>query len=155
MKDSMNLAEEFHALNENRKRFVHLRLCRTALCRLNDYFAEAGPIYYVESVVGTRQTVDADLPADAYQCAAAGKDLCNAEYRYREPITALQDDDLEFPPRVEYAYYAVYNLFCKYVSRRDLDDWLIVNQALAAEEDETKWKILLEEAIEKAHEQSD
>ena len=151
----MNPAEEFHALNEKQKRFVHLRLCRAALCRLNDYFAETGPIFYVESVVGTRQSVAPKLPAEAYRAADEGQDLFEAAARFREPLTALQYEDVEFPPNVEYAFYAVYNLFCKYALRKNVDDWLIVNQALAAEEDEAKWKILLEEAIEKAHEQSD
>jgi hypothetical protein len=47
------------------------------------------------------------------------------------------------------AYYANYNTFNKYIRNEDVDDWLIVNQALSAEPDESRWQLLLEAASER------
>jgi hypothetical protein len=105
---------------------------------------------YVESVVGTQQEVDRQLPADAYEAATQGVDWQNIRRRYLEPISALQDDDLKFPEHVELAYYAIYNLFRKYALREDCDDWLIVSQALSSEEDSQQWKVLLADALQQS-----
>ena len=59
-------------------------------------------------------------------------------------------NDLEFPDPVEYAYYAIYNLFRKYVQGRELDDWLIVNQALSSSDRPLEWEIQLGVAIRDA-----
>lgn len=55
-----------------------------------------------------------------------------------------------FPDPLEFAYYAVYNFFRKYALNEEVDDWLIVNQAVSSEEDETKWERALPRAIEEA-----
>jgi len=107
-------------------------------------------ISYLETVVGTTQKVDSDLPRDAFECAKQGRDLFNVRERYVEPIVAMQDFDLEFPDPIEFAYYAIYNLFRKYTGTEDVDDWLIVNQALASAPDETKCTALLAAAIDEA-----
>jgi len=72
--------------------------------------------------------------------------------RYREPIVALHDGDLDLPDTIEYAYYSLYNLFRKYTGIEDIDDWLIVNQAISSEADETRWAALLEAAIRQERE---
>jgi hypothetical protein len=41
----------------------------------------------------------------------AGVDRADVAQRYLEPITALQDDDLELPNHIELSYYAIYNLY--------------------------------------------
>ncbi len=63
----------------------------------------------------------------------------------------MQDDDLTFPGPVTFAYYALYNLFKKYAGHEEVDDWLIVNQALSSEPDASRWSELLESAIHKAN----
>ncbi len=145
-----NLADRFETLSAAEKRTVHLVLCRHALTRWREFCAGRPPIHYVESVVGTGQTVDPDLPADAVESARAGRDLQQVAARYREPIAAMQDDDLTFPEAITFAYYAIYNLFGKYAESRAVDDWLIVNQALAAEQEESRWRPLLAAAIAQA-----
>ena len=143
------LAEEFLSLSEAKRRFVQFELCGNALLILNEYLAETGEIRYVESIAGTLQIVDPKLPSNAFESAQKGENLFNAEYRFAEPITALHYEDLEFPSHIEFAFYSIYNLFQKYVSKRKIDDWLIVNQALSAETDREKWTELLKNAIEK------
>ena len=64
----------------------------------------------------------------------------------------MQDDDLVFPENITNAYYAVYNLFKKYGQDEDVDDWLIVDQALASEDDSEAWARLLQRAIQVAKE---
>jgi hypothetical protein len=39
---------------------------------------------------------------------------------------------------------------CSVVERAAIDDWLIVNQALSAEQDPAMWRMLLAEAIQQA-----
>ena len=144
------LAKQFHDLPVDRRRKVHLFLGEAALRKWRKYCSAHRRIGYVETVCGTRQSVDIELPADACQAAREGRDNKNVAARYQEPITAMQDDDLIFPEPVEYAYYALYNLFNKYAARESVDDWLIVNQALSSEEDESKRVGTLESAIHKA-----
>jgi hypothetical protein len=142
--------EEFLSLSPAERRAVHDLLVEDALARWKAYADGEGEIHYRESVVGTEQLVDADLPADALAAARSGQGIAAVAQRYGEPRSALQDGDLTFPEAVEFAYYAVYNFFRKYARHEDVDDWLIVNQAVSSEEDETKWKRALAGAMEKA-----
>ncbi len=144
-----SLADEFLALDSAQRRIVHFVLCEYALCKWNEYVNVQGQIRYIESVVGTGQKVDEQLPVDALESAKRGVDLANVEKRYGEPIVAMQDDDLVFPKHVEFAYYAIYNLFKKYALKKDIDDWLIVNQAISSEKDSKKWRPLLFNAIQR------
>lgn len=91
---------------------------------------------YRDSVVAMWHQVDVDLPADALPAAHAGVDLADVGSRYLEPMSALQDDDLTLPDPVEFAYFAIYNCFCKYVRDQDIPDWLIVNQALSVHDND-------------------
>ncbi|MEV0333926.1 hypothetical protein [Nocardia sp. NPDC050717] len=126
----------FFQLGADSRRLVHLALCEDALRTWNTYVQdEPAALRYRDSVVGMRHTVDIELPADALRAARAGVNLADVDRRYLEPITALQDDDLTFPDSVELGYYAIYNCFRKYVSGADIEDWLIVNQALSVHHD--------------------
>ncbi|MGY0498619.1 hypothetical protein ACWZHB_09005 [Nocardia sp. FBN12] len=126
----------FFQLGAERRRQVHLALCADAL-RAWIGFVQEEParLRYRDSVVGMWHHVDVELPAHALRAARAGVDLAEVGSRYLEPITALQDDDLAFPDPVEFAYYAIYNCFRKYVRGDDIPDWLIVNQALSVHDD--------------------
>lgn len=142
--------DAFVSLPPERMKAAHLLLCEGALRKWEAYITQAGPISYAETVCGTLQTVDAGLPGAALRCARAGADAEGVGQRYREPIVALQDCDLVLPDAVKFAYYSIYNLFCKYAAGERVDDWLIANQALAAEECESEWPGLLESATRQA-----
>jgi hypothetical protein len=94
-----------------------------------------------------RHEVDVHLPHDALRSANTGEDLADVEGRYREPIVAMQDDDLEFPDPIEFAYYAVYNCFRRHVRGEGIDPWLIVNQALSSSKDEASLSPRLAAAV--------
>ncbi len=145
-----SLTDKFFALNPNQRREVHIALSEHALGKWDEYASTQGQIWYTELVVGTQQQVDKQLPADALESASRGTDSERVEERYQEPIAAMQDDDLAFPENIEFAYYAIHNLFKKYALGRDVDDWLIVNQALSLEKDNEKWSVLLSSAIQRA-----
>ncbi len=148
----MSLGKEFLNLNSERKRVVHFELCRNSLLLLEKFFAKRGKIEYRESVCGTHQIVDKKLPSEAFQSALSSEKTEEINRKYLEPIAAMQDDDLIFPEEIEFAYYSIYNLFRKYALKVEIDDWLIVNQAISAESDEEKWEALLKNAIEKSNE---
>jgi len=143
----MSSAESFHQLTAAQQRQVHLTLCEHALTIWTAHVTAHAPIRYVDTVVGMRHEVDVALPADALQSARAGADIADVERRYQEPIAALQDDDLEFPEAIEFAYYAIYNCFCKHACGEKSDPWLIVNQALSSDADQQSWAPRLERAI--------
>ena len=109
-----------------------------------------GAIHYVEGVCGTAQTVDQDLPEDALAAVRSGQGIEAVAQRYREPIVALQDHDLDFPESVEFAYYAVYNFFRRYARQEEIDDWVLVNQSLSSTEDAKTGTVLLRKAIKSA-----
>jgi hypothetical protein len=145
-----DLLKTFLSLSNEQKRFVHLGLCRNALSVWENYVAEFEEISYVEWVCGTCQIVDKSLPKDGFEAVVRGSDERKIDSRYAEPISAMHDDYLEFPDNIEFAYYAIYNLFNKYILQQNIDDWLICNQALAAETDSDKWQYLLNDAILKS-----
>ena len=148
----MSLAEDFIALDSEKKRIVHFELCRNALEVLTKYFSKTGKIEYIEMVVGTKQSIDEKLLNDAFISAQNGKDLYKSKKRFVEPIIALHDDDISFPENIGFAYYAIYNLFKKYALNEKVDDWMIVNQAVSSEVDENKQDGLLRKVIKKANE---
>ena len=92
--------------------------------------------------------MDLALPCDAFRAAREGCDAAKVAERYLEPITAMEDEDLKFPENIAFAYYSIYNLFCKYTRHRDIDDWIIVNQALSSEPEEAKSRCLFTEAMD-------
>lgn len=145
-----NLNEIFQSLAKDQKRLVHLELCRNALRIWQEYAAQFEKIDYVENIVGTYQIVDKCLPKDAFEAVVRGHDEKKIDWRYAEPISAMQDDDLEFPDHIEFAYYSIYNLFNKYILQQNIDDWLICNQALSAETDLDSAQAILSDAILKS-----
>jgi len=148
MANNKSLADEFFALNPQQRRLVHFALCEHALEKWNLYSNAYDKIEYVEKVARTRQEVDKQLPFDSLMSAKQGLDSQNITQRYREPIVAMQDEDLTFPENITFAYYAIYNLFKKYAGNEVVDDWLIVNQALSSEDDSEARNILLTSAIQ-------
>ena len=118
------LADQFLELRPDQRRVVHFALCEYALHKWTRYASAQGRIQYIESVVGTQQEVDIQLPVDA--------------------LDAAKKEDVKF------AYYALYNLFRKYAQREVVDDWLIVNQALSSEKDSRKRQVLLASALQEA-----
>ncbi len=149
METKKSLADEFFVLSPEQRRSVHFTLCEHALGKWNLYAKAQNKIEYVETVAGTRQEVDKKLPFDSFSSTLQGIDLLNVAERYKEPIVALQDDDLTFPENITFAYYAIYNLFKKYVKIEVVDDWLIVNQALSTEDDSEAWATLFNDAIQR------
>jgi len=121
-----------------------------ALARWRAYAEREGEIRYHETVVGTQQTVDPRLPEDALTAVRSGQGIEAVAARYGEPIAALHDHDLAFPEPVTFAYFAIYNFFRRYGLEEDVDDWLLVNQALSTEEDQAKGMALLTRAIKQA-----
>ncbi len=144
------LANRFHDLSASQKRMVHQILCEHALAKWREFCESKRRIAYVETVCGTHQAIDMLLPHDALRSVKESKDDAEVDRRYGEPIAAMQDEDLSFPKPITFAYYAIYNTFNRYVLNADVDDWLIVNQALSAETDESRRQLLLEAAIERA-----
>ena len=141
------LADKFAELSPDAQRRVHFVLGRHALEKWRDYCTANPVMHYVESVCGTDQSVDVSLPDDAFACAERACDDRQVAKRYREPIAAMQDDDLEIPETMAFAFYAIYNLFNKYAKNEPVDAWLIVNQSLSSEQGEPLWRALLELAI--------
>jgi APA family basic amino acid/polyamine antiporter len=144
------LGESFRALSAPQRRAVHEELAERALQTWEAYARSRAPITYQESVVGTAQVVELDLPARALAAVRSGQDVTAIEQRYREPITALQDMDLELPDPVGFAYYAVYNLFRRYALQEPIEDGLILDQACSSLPDEQEGMALLAGAIARA-----
>lgn len=145
-----SLAETFQSLDNEQKRLVHLELCRNALEVWLKYVAQFEIIDYDEWICGTHQIVDKSLPKDAFEAVVRGRDERKIDSRYAEPLSAMHDEFLEFPDNIEFAYYAIYNLFNKYILCHNIDDWLIANQALSAETNPDLWESLLTDAILKS-----
>jgi hypothetical protein len=141
-----NLAAAFINLERAQRRQVHIQLCHSALDVWEAYMQRQPPLTYVDSVVGMHHVVDALLPRDALLSVVTGTDQSAVARRYLEPIAALQDDDLTLPTEIEFAYYAIYNLYRNYVEGAAINSWLIVNQALAAVEP-SRQRAVLAQAI--------
>src|SRR6185437_585074 len=133
----MTPAVLFLQLTPERQKQVHFSLCEEALDVWEVYCKKRPRIRYVDTVVGMRHKVDLRLPYDALRSAQAGTGLADVEERYSEPIVAMQDSDLEFPPTIEFAYDAIYNCFCKYALTEKIDPSLFVKQALSSIDDPT------------------
>jgi hypothetical protein len=142
-----NLAEIFLNLDDGQRRNAQIELCQNALNIWENYIAQFEQIEYDEWICGTHQIVDKSLPKEAFEAVIRGRDERKIDSRYAEP---MHDEFLEFPDNIEFAYYAIYNLFNKYIQKLKIDDWLICNQALSAETDSEQWEDLLNDAILKS-----
>lgn len=116
-----NLKEFFLVLDHEGKRAVHFYLCDHALKIWSLFVSNFDDLVYIESIVGTRQVVDKQLPYHALEAARQSIRNDDIAWRYLEPFAAMQDGDLEFPEIITYAYYAVYNLFQKYAQNQPVD----------------------------------
>ena len=125
---------EFQALSASKKKKLQLIACEYSLVVWNEFWPSVD-LSYTDSVVGVIHEVDTKLPLEAYHAVKLDDYNQSISNRYREPITAMQDTDLEFPFRIQFAYYSIYNLYQKYGDKREIDDWLIINQALSSCED--------------------
>ena len=125
-------AELFLALDGAKKRAACIQLCERALRIWESNFPDGCRVAYQESVAGSTQILDCGLPREALAAVRSGTDAAGIGQRYLEPIAALQDDDLVLPEAAHFAYYAVYNAFELYVWERKIDEWTIMNQALAS-----------------------
>lgn len=144
------LAERYQQLPADAQRRVLVHLCRGALAVWDAHVREAGELSYVEKAAGTRRKVDVDLPREAIDAVASGEAGAELQQRYQEPIAALQDFELLLPDPVECAYYAIYNLARKYAANgSDVDDWLIVNQAISPFPQE-RWRELVGAGLDAA-----
>jgi len=143
-----SIIDKFFLLSPEQRRSVHFVLCEYALDKWNAYAKTQASMTYVDSVIGTKQQVDWELPYDALESIKRITDYEEIEERYLEPITAMHEDDLIFPENIEYAYYAIYNFFNKYALNNKIEDVLILNQALSSEEDNAKCTAILLNAIE-------
>lgn len=127
-------AELFLALDCAKKRAACIRLCERALRVWESNFPDGCRVTYQESVAGSTKTLDRGLPREALAAVRAGMDSADIGQRYLEPLAALRDDDLALPEAAQFAYYAIYNAFDRYVRDGKMDEWTIVNQALASED---------------------
>ena len=136
----------FRALPLHRRHDAMRMACTYALEVWERYARDGGPIEYTDGVVGMRHVLDMGLPLRAIEMVdrklsgdtTDPKPIWEA---YREPITALQDDDLDLPPPIASAYYAIYNLFGIVFDRTRLydDGEVVIRQALPDEGFVAEW----------------
>lgn len=112
--EGSEIIAEFRALPQHRRYQALVVAARDALEVWRTFRSGGARIEYHDSVVGQHHVVDDALPERAFgatELVLAGRDWdLHILGQYREPIVAMQDDDLEFPDKVEFAYYAIYNL---------------------------------------------
>lgn len=116
MKTRAEILAELRALSRHRRLEALAVACGDALDLWREFRIPGEPIVYHDGVVGERHVVDDTLPERALAAVHAHLrgDAIDPEplvVDYREPIVAMQDDDLDLPGRIELAYYAIYNLF--------------------------------------------
>ena len=136
------ILEIYDALPEKQRIMALYTGCVKALATWESYI-EGKNIVYHDAIVGIKHEVENTVPREALklvkknilevgleQAANLAEDI---KHRYAEPICALQDDDLEFPYVIEYAYYSIYNLFSLiYDPIFTITEHLIINQFINA-----------------------
>ncbi len=96
-------------------------------------WAAANELEYADSVVGMSYVVDVELPARALAEIRARQENPSTQRDYLEPITAMQDGDLEMPRPIAHAYYSVYNLHqLAFDPSSRVAPQLVFNQAISA-----------------------
>ncbi|MGG7607812.1 hypothetical protein [Massilia sp. BKSP1R2A-1] len=126
------LALQFYSLASDQQRFVVIRLLWKALDVWEQYNSPGTRPTYQESVSGSIQELDTDLPREALETILAGTDISGIAERYREPIVALRDEDIQLPESAEFAYYAIYNAYRRYILLEPVEDKLLINQLLSS-----------------------
>jgi hypothetical protein len=135
----------FRALPLHR-RHEAMRMACSYAADVWERYAEGGSVTYTDGVVGMQHVLDMTLPARALAAVdrkLAGDHVAPEEIwsAYREPITALQDEDLDLPDDIARAYRAIYNLFGLVFKRLILydDGDIIIQQALTREDMISEW----------------
>ncbi|MDP5240947.1 hypothetical protein Q9Q94_15500 [Uliginosibacterium sp. 31-16] len=120
-------------MSAEQKKRVHLCLASIALKQWEKAIASGlVPLSYQETVTGTLQDVEELLPAEALVCIVEKTDPTSISARFLEPTCASGDEDWHLADEPMYAYLTIYNAFQKYALGKDIDDWMIVNQALSS-----------------------
>ena len=148
-----SLSARFHLLSDDGTKRVHQHLCAKVVEVWSQFAVENVEMKYVDSVVGLVHRPEFMLPLEAFEAAFKGASreaVAEMSWRYNEPLAALQDDDWPLPVNVSYGYYAIFNAFRKYALGENVDDWLIVNQALSVSTDSNAWRTSLQVAIDNA-----
>ena len=123
-------AQRYLNLDFDDQKKAQIFLCKRALEIWERLVPEN--LSYQESVAGSTQIFDAKLPQIALDAVESGLDSQNLDARYREPLAALEDEDIEFSKNAEFAYYSIRNLYTAHILHKPVDPWLVVNQALSA-----------------------
>ncbi|MFJ9532766.1 hypothetical protein [Herbaspirillum sp. NPDC101396] len=126
------LARQFFLLSTEKRRVAFLFLAKRALDSWKMHFPKDSHLQYRESVTGSTQIVEVDLPLDAIKEIESITFDASVANRYREPIAALQDGDLELPEQVEFAYYGIYNVHQLLRQSVSIKEELILSQLLSA-----------------------
>jgi len=124
------IAKKYFDLPNEKQRKVQIFLCEKALAVWECCVTTNRT--YIETVAGTKQELEQVLPREAFYSVLEGQDNYSVSERYREPICALQDEDLVLEEPALSAYYAIYNLYVSTFIDREIDSWVIVNQAIAS-----------------------
>lgn len=123
------------ALSEDDRIDALVVACEPALVAWTTWALRVKPSY-VDSVVGMRHVVDVDLLAralDEVRRRHDRPDVAKTIHDFVEPIVALQDGDFELDDRMQYAFYAIYNLHRIVFEPSDhVTVALVLNQATAA-----------------------
>ncbi len=130
--DLKTIRELFEQTSATKRREVLLKLCENSLIVWELAASKLETTHYTESVCGSTQKIDLQLPRDAFVSIKHGGDIEDITKRYSEPIAALHDDDLAFADEVEFAYYCIYNAFKRYGAGKEVSELLILNQALSS-----------------------
>lgn len=130
------------ALSPDAMRRAHLAACRYSLTAWEAFCREGKGLSYTDSVVGMKHAVDRKLPLRAFKAVLEDSPNWKIGSDYSEPIVALQDFDWEPPRHIEYAFFSVFNLYKKYCEKESIDDWLIFNQAISSEVDDSRWDFI-------------
>lgn len=152
-----DILAELRALPRQRCVELLCAMCHELLPIWEQYAAEQGEIVYYESIVGTRQVVDLALPrrALAEVDARLSGELVEGGFTggdFVEPLTAMQDDDLDFGGAAQAAWGAIENLHYLVFDpgpRRNLDESIVWRFAAALRLDDaalTAWWVRTRDA---------
>lgn len=144
-----HLADQFFSLGSEQKRLAILLLAKRALHSWRNHFPEGAHLQYQESITGSTQIVELNLPEDAIKEVESSTFDAGVAERFKEPIVALQDMDLELPEQAELAYYGIYNAHRLFKQQANIEEKLVLNQLLSALPDDLMEKSF-REAINEA-----
>jgi len=138
-----DLQTKFTTLGVTAKKKAHIKACTYSLAVWDKFTRQGRDLFYQDSVVLMDHNIEKDLPKKALKAVIKNTPNNAIAGSYREPICALQDMDWEPPRNIKYAYYSIYNLYRKYCEGMGIDDWLIINQSLSSQTDESQWDEIL------------